>query len=56
MDNIFKLIFMNENIWISIKIPLKFVAKGPIDNMLALVQVMAWCQTGDKPSSEPMTT
>ena len=26
-----------------------------IDN-LELVQVMAWCQTGDKPSPEPMRT
>ena len=27
---------------------LKFVHKDPTDNMLALVQVMAWCQTGHK--------
>ena len=25
-----------------------------IDNNLALVQIMAWCQTDDKPLSEPM--
>ena len=30
---------------------LKFVAKGPIDNILALVQVMAWRRQGDKPLS-----
>ena len=29
-----------ENVWISIKIPLKFVAKGPINNIPALVQIM----------------
>ena len=31
-DNIFKCIFFNENIWISITISLKFVPKGSIDN------------------------
>ena len=36
-DDIFKCIFLNENVWISIKISLKFVPKGPIDNILALV-------------------
>ena len=29
-DNIFKFISLNKNVWISIKISLKFVAKGPI--------------------------
>ena len=29
---------------------------GPIDNMSALVQVMAWCRPGDKPLPEPMLT
>ena len=55
-DNIFKCIFLNENVWIWIKISLKFVPKGPIDNMQALVQIMAGCQTSDKPLSEPMLT
>ena len=32
---------MNEKFCISIRISLKFVPKGPIDNKLALVQVMA---------------
>ena len=27
---------------------------GPIDNIPALVQVMAWHQSGDKPLSGPM--
>ena len=45
---------MNENIWISIKISLKFVPKGPINNIPALVQIMAWRRTGDKPLSEAM--
>ena len=36
-DSIFKCIYFNQNIWISIKMSLKFVAKGPIDNNPALV-------------------
>ena len=32
-DNIFRCIFFNENVWISIKISLKFVAKGPVNNI-----------------------
>ena len=41
-DNIFKGIFLNENVLISIKISLKFVSNSPINNIQALVQVMAW--------------
>ena len=53
-DDIFKRIFLNENKWILLKISLKFVRKGPINNILALVQIMAWRHPGDKPLSEPM--
>ena len=53
-DDIFNLIFMNENFRISIKFPLKFVPKGPINIIPALVQIMAWRRPGDKPLSEPM--
>ena len=53
-DDIFKGIFLNENIWIPIKISLKFVPKGPINHIPALVQIMAWRRSGDKPLSEPM--
>ena len=53
-DNTFKGIFFNENVRISIKISLKFVPKGRINNIPALVQIMAWCRPGDKPLSEPM--
>ena len=53
-DDIFRCIFLNENIWIGINISLSFVPKGPIDNIPALVQIMAWSQSGDKPLSEPM--
>ena len=53
-DDIFKCIFFNENVWISLKISLKFVPKVPINNNLALVQIMAKHRSGDKPLSEPM--
>ena len=53
-DDTFKRIFLNENVGISIKISLKFVPKGPINNNPALVQIMAWRRSGDKPLSEPM--
>ena len=53
-DDIFKGIFLNENIWIPIKISLKFVPKGPVDNIPAWVQIMAWRRSGDKPLYEPM--
>ena len=53
-DDIFKCIFLNENVSIAIKISLKFVPKGPINNIPALVQIMAWRRPGDKPLSEPM--
>ena len=46
-DDIFKCIFLNENIYISIKISLKFDPKGSINNTPALVQVMAWRRPGD---------
>ena len=47
---------MNENAWISNKVLLKFVTKGQIKNIPALVQIMAWHQIGDKPLFEPMLT
>ena len=53
-DDIFKGIFLNENEWISLKISLKFVPKVRINNITALVQIMAWRRPGDKPLSGPM--
>ena len=53
-DDIFKWILLNENVWISINNSLKFVPRGPINNITTLVQVMAWRRPGDKPLSEPM--
>ena len=52
--NIFKCIFLNENVWILSKISLKFVPKGPINDIPALVKIMAWCRSGDKSLSETL--
>ena len=53
-DDIFKCIFLNENARISLKISLKFVPKVRINDIPALVQIMAWRRPGDKPLSAPM--
>ena len=37
-----------------IKISLKFVPKGQVNYITALVQMMAWCLPGDKPLSDQM--
>ena len=47
---------MNEKFCILIKISLKFVPEGPIDNNSALVQIMACRRIGDKLLFEPMLT
>ena len=47
-------IFLNENVWILLKISLKFVLEVRIHNISALVQIMTWRQPGDKPLSEPL--
>ena len=52
--DIFKCISLNEKARIFIKISLKFVLKEPINNIPALVQIMAWRRLGDKQLSEPM--
>ena len=52
----FKCIFLNENEKITIRFLLKFVPRSPIDNKSALVEVMAWRRTGDKPLQETMLT
>ena len=52
--NIFKVISFHENCCILIKISLKFVPQGPINNIPTLVLIMAWPWSDDKPLSEPM--
>ena len=49
-------IFLSENAVISMIISLKFIPNGPICNIPALGQIMAWRRPGDKPLSEPMST
>ena len=55
-DDVFKRIVSNENVRIYIKISLNFVPKGSVNNIPAMVQIMAWRRIGDKPLSEPMLT
>ena len=54
LDVILKRIFLNENVRISIKTSWKFVLKDQVNNVSALVQIMAWRRPGDQPLSEPM--
>ena len=49
-DDIFRCIFLNENLWIS----LNFIPKSPINNIPVLVPILAWRRSRDKPLSEPM--
>ena len=53
-DDISKCIFLTENVWISIDMLLNILRKGSINNIPALVQIMAWRRPGDKLLSESM--
>ena len=53
-DDSFKRISLNENVWISIEVSLKFVPNGTVNNIPGLGQIMAWPRPGNKPLSEPM--
>ena len=53
-NNIWSLIFFNENFWISIQISQQFVPRDPIVSKWVLVQVMAWHQTDKEPLSKSM--
>ena len=55
-DDIFNCIFLNENDRIQIQFSLKYVARSPIYNKPALIQVMVWHRIGNKPLFEPMLT
>ena len=50
----FQIHFFNENIEIQIKISLRFLLKVPVNNIPALVQIMASHRPGDKVLFEPM--
>ena len=45
-DDIYKCIFMNENVRVSLKISLKFVPMSQINNIPSLVQIMVWRRPG----------
>ena len=51
-DDILKRIFLNENVWIAIKISVKFVPS--VLDIPVLVHIMAWHRPGDKQLSETM--
>ena len=53
-DDTFKHIFLNENVRIYNTISPNFVPDCPINNIPALVQIMAWRRPGDKPLSAQM--
>ena len=56
-DDIFKYIFTPlpfYSPWSSFTNSFKFVPKVQINNIAALVQIMAWRRPGDKPLSEPI--
>ena len=53
-DDIFKCIFFDKNLWILLKMSLKFVPKVRINIIPALVQIMAWRRLGDTPLPAPM--
>ena len=52
--NIFKRIFLNEKFRTFILISLKVILKCSFNNKSALVQIIAWRRSSDKPLSEPM--
>ena len=50
----YEIYLLNENIWIAVEIPLKFVP-DKIDKLAVLVpKYLAWRRTGDKALSEKM--
>ena len=53
-DDSCKCMFLNENVWIWLNISLNCVPKVWINNIPALVQIMALRRRGDKPLSEPV--
>ena len=54
MAAIFQTTSSNAFSWVKMNEISLFIPIGPINNMPALVQIMAWRRPGDKPLSEPM--
>ena len=53
-DDNFKCIFLNENLRALLKISLNFVPEVQVNNIPALIQIMAWRRSGNKPLSGTM--
>ena len=53
-DNIFKYIFLKDNVFILFWNPIKLVPEVPIDSKWVLVQIMAWRRAKDEPLFEPL--
>ena len=53
-DEVLEYNLLKGHVWISPKISLKFVPKGQMNNIPALVHVMPWHQSGDRPLYEPV--
>ena len=54
-DEIFTSIFLSENCLVLIKFPLKSLPKDPINNELAMVQILVCGLIGDKLLSDTIT-
>ena len=50
--DIFKCIFLNEHVSISLNISLKFVPGGQIKGVPVLLQIIAWCRPGGSPREQ----
>ena len=50
----FQMHVLEWNVWNELTISLKFVSKVQNNNIPALVQIRAWCRSGDKPLSDSM--
>ena len=48
--------FLNKKFPILNEVSMKCIPESPVNKKSALVQVMAWLRTGDKPLPEPMMT
>ena len=52
----FKFCFLRRKCWILVQNSLKCVRRGSVYNKPVLVQIIAWCWTGDMPLSESIWT
>ena len=55
-DEIFKSVFIKENVWILVKIWIKFVLRDSVNSIPSLLQIMPRHWRGDKALSEPLVS